>query len=136
MASMDVGKRRAYLYQKAIELLFSPLDKKAQKQWIIAFGQSLHSFWQTDRAFRINAGKYEVEAYLLNIACSCDIREDGYFAVDYEILKEGFLMFSPGRIMLTLCIITAYRSKRFLANRMATKERHWLPSMKLMLPQY
>ena len=90
MASMDVSKRRAYLYQKVIELLFSPLDEKAQKQWVIALGHSLPAFWQTDRAFTINAGKYELEAYLLNIACTCDIRGDGYFAVDFEILKENF----------------------------------------------
>ncbi|MGI9278543.1 MAG: hypothetical protein ACR2PX_02810 [Endozoicomonas sp.] len=93
MAHDDVNKRRAYLYQAVIELLFSPSTEKERKQWIHAFLGSLVSFWQTYtlNPYTIKNGQYEITPNLLGIECfcSCDIRENNYFAIQFTVFKDG-----------------------------------------------
>ncbi|MCL6271916.1 hypothetical protein M3P05_18515 [Sansalvadorimonas sp. 2012CJ34-2] len=91
MDSMDVKKRRAYLCQKVIELLFSPSTEKEQNQWVFGLVGSLAGFWRVPQnPFTRKHGKYEITADELCITCLCDIRDDGYYAIDFTHYTDDF----------------------------------------------
>ncbi|MGI9277395.1 MAG: hypothetical protein ACR2PT_21425 [Endozoicomonas sp.] len=84
MADIDVNKRRAYLYQEVIELLFSPA-KGCQANWVSSLLGSLYTFWGVDSyPGKPKKNGFEISADNIGITCEGEFRDDGYFSIDFH----------------------------------------------------